>query len=260
MSQPNASIAQPTSFKARVRSTLGDNAYRIVSQAPRILRMIVKPSYELETAATPLLLKPGMVCFDIGGHYGLFSRFMSPLVGKTGRIYAFEPSALTCGVFRTVKRVCGLSNVEITQCAMADTPGELTLTIPIKAHGGLGTSLAHLGPALDRPGITETVEVKTLDNFVRERGITQCDFIKCDVEGAELLVIKGAAETIARFKPAMMFEIAAAHLKRHNHTVAEIEAVLRGYGYSFYLWRNNGFEPVDGLRDDNIFCLQTVPA
>ena len=254
MSQAQNPTMKPASFKSTLRTVLGDNAYRIVSQSPRILRMILNPSYEYETAATATFLKEGSVCFDVGGHYGLFSRFMSPLVGKTGQIYAFEPSSITCGVFKTVKRVCGLRNIHIENCALSDAPGSLTLTIPVKAHGGLGTSLAFLGTG---NGVNETVRVRTLDDFAQEHNLQRCDFIKCDVEGAEFMMLKGALKTITQFKPVLMFEVDAKHLTRNSHTIADIETVLRGLNYTFFLWKDGKFAPINEMLDkENVFCMQ----
>ena len=66
------------------------------------------------------------------------------------------------------------------------------------------TSFTHaINPGASRldPNGSETVKITTLDNYVREKNLPRVDFIKLDVEGAELDVLKGAATTIARFKP-----------------------------------------------------------
>jgi FkbM family methyltransferase len=143
-----------------------------------------------------------------------------------------------------------LRNVDVAQCALADAPGALTLTIPIKGHGGLGIALAHLGGTPDNErAVTETVAVRTLDGFMRETRIAACDFIKCDVEGAELLVLKGGLDAIARFKPAPLLEIEADYLKRRGHAIADVEALLREAGYAFYLWRGGSLQAAEGLHD-----------
>lgn len=134
---------------------------------------------------------------------------------------------------------------------MSDQQGALTLTTPIKEHGGLGIALSHLGVSRDRDGITETVQVRTLDDYVREKNIAACDFIKCDVEGAELLVLRGGRETLAKYHPILLMEIGSDYLSRHNHTVADVEAMLRELSYRrFFLWENNALLEVEGLQNE----------
>ena len=246
---PFPAISSPVSFKTVLRRSLGNSNYRMVTQTLRVLRFLWRPHYEPEIEALAQFIQPGMTCFDIGANYGHYSRVLSPMVGDTGAIYAFEPSSITCHGLRSVQRLLRWKNVHVTQCALADVPGELTLTIPIKSHGGLGIALAHLGKAIDRPGITETVTVETLDGFMARHDIHACDFIKCDVEGAELLVLRGGFHTITHFKPIMMLEIDATYLRRNNHTVEDVEALLKLHGYGFYLWDKGVLHRVDGLHD-----------
>lgn len=253
MNQPShqtaAATPQPKLKKNYMHRVLGDGAYRALTQTMRVGNFILHPHYEPEVAALPQCVKSGNVCFDIGANYGHYSRLMSPLVGEHGSIHAFEPSSMTCRGLRMVSRALGWRNVRINNLALADTPGELTLTIPIKAHGGLGIALAHLGTAIDRPGITETVSVTTLDSYVQERGLNGCDFIKCDVEGAEFMVLKGAVKTLEQYKPTLLLEIDATYLRRNSHSIADLETLLKALGYEFYVWNSNGLEKFDGLQD-----------
>ena len=186
------------SSKHLLRRAVGDTAYRTLTQTPRIANFLLRPNYEPEIYALPQLVPSNATCFDIGANYGLYSRVLSPMAGKAGKIYAFEPSRMTFRGLKMCTLMLGLKNVQIHQCAMSDGIGELTLTIPAKAHGGLGIALAHLGAAEDTGGTTEIVHVDTLDHFVNDHHITACDFIKCDVEGAELRVLQGGIETLTR--------------------------------------------------------------
>ena len=237
------------SSKYYLRRLLGDYKYRAITQTLRIANYILRPRYEPEVAALPLLVGSGDYCFDIGANYGHYSRLLSPLVGTSGHIYACEPSAITSAGLRMAKRLLRLRNVHIHQCALADVPGEMTLTIPIKEHGGLGIALAHLGPSLHREGITEVVRVRTLDEVMASHGIMRCDFIKCDVEGAELLVLRGGVGTIRQFKPTMLLEIDSSYLARHDHTLEEVQSFLRNEGYGFYGWDGAKLIAAAGLHN-----------
>lgn len=233
-----------------LRRRLGNSAYRFVTQTPRLMNFIWRPHYEPEAEALPQLVTAGMTCFDIGANYGHYSRLLSPIVGRSRSVYAFEPSSITCRGLRSACFLLGLRNVHIMQCALADAPGWLTLTIPIKAHGGLGVALAHLGgPADGGPGVTETVAVNALDGFVRERRVAACDFIQSDVEGAELLALKGGLDTIGRFKPALLLEVDASYLRRNYHTIGDLETLLRQQGYGIYVWDDGSLQGVESLQD-----------
>jgi hypothetical protein len=124
------------------------------------------------------------------------------------------------------------------------------LTIPIKEKRNFGTALAHLGsPLAGQQGITEYVGVTTIDNFMHANGVDRCDFIKCDVEGAEFLVLKGAANAISRCKPTILLEIVADFLSRTGHTTDDVEDFLTGHGYRFYVWNDGAMHPIARLAN-----------
>ncbi len=232
-----------------MRKALGDSTYRVLTQSPRLIRFILNPKYEPEVPFLKQFVKEGATCLDIGANYGFYTRALSPLAGNSGAVHSFEPSSITCGFLKLVKRVLGWRNVEIHQCALSDKPGELELTIPIKKHGGLGIALAHLGRSEGEEGISETVAVKTLDQFMDENNITKCDFIKCDVEGAEMLVLLGAEKTIAKYRPAMMFEVVDVFLKRNGHSIAQMNQWIHDHNYTIHTLENGVLIKVDGLVD-----------
>jgi len=247
-----AALTRSISRKTILRKTLGVSAYRVLTQSPRLIRFILNPKYEPEVPFLRQYVKEGMTCFDIGANYGFYARALSPLVGETGRVISFEPSSITCKFLKTVRRILGWRNVSIQHCALADKPGELELSIPVKKHGGLGIALAHLGPHQSgEEAIREIVAVKTLDDFMEEQNLTACDFIKCDVEGAEMLVLMGAEKTIAQYRPAMMIEVVEAFLARMGHSIAQMNAWLNARNYAIYVLKDGALAKVDGLVDMN---------
>jgi hypothetical protein len=92
-------------------------------------------------------------------------------------------------------------------------------------------------------------QVRTLDSFTAETG-TRVDFIKCDVEGAELLVFQGGIETIRRDKPVVLSEILRKWSAKFNYDPNEIFALFREIGYQVYT--AHGGKLVEfGLMDEN---------
>lgn len=145
----------------------------------------------------------GDIVFDIGAHLGLYTLLLSELVGKRGKVFAFEPNPeLLPSLTRTV---APLSNVELLRIALSDREGELSLFVPEDA------SMASLRNWTD--GIAGKVhevgcKMQVLDELVEKGELVLPHFIKCDVEGAELSVFRGAVNTLNRVDaPIILFEL-----------------------------------------------------
>jgi len=243
-------------YKSFTRSIIGDQVYRFTSQAVRFFRYVISPRYEDVSGFLEYYIKPGMTCFDVGACYGHYCRLLSGRVGRTGAIYAFEPSRMTFRFFLLARKIFGWKNVHVRNCALADRTGETILTTPEKAHGGFGIAISHINAGEDTSGLKETVTLNTLDNFVSEHAIDACDFIKCDIEGAEMLFLQGARNTIQKFLPAIIMEINGEYLQRNNHGWSGIQETLGGMGYKFYLFKNRKLAPVPDLRvPETYICL-----
>ena len=70
-----------------------------------------------------------------------------------------------------------------------------------------------------------------MDDYVREHKLQSIDLIKCDVEGAELLVLQGAQHALRAFKPVLILEVSELWVKRYGYTVAELWAFLQALDY-----------------------------
>jgi FkbM family methyltransferase len=239
-----------------IRALLGDELYRRLTQLPRVLRIALRPKPPKETAALPLLVGPGAIAFDIGANYGQYVRVLAPLVGAYGAVHAFEPSAITLSGLRLMARLLRWRNVQFHALALANEIGNRQLHIPVKDSGHLGIGLAHLATGQAGPGIRETVQVTTLDRFVEEHGIRRCDLIKCDVEGAELLVLQGGRRTLERLRPTLILEVKAAQLARFGNSVGELETLLRELNYDFYVWRGGRLESITMLDESPNFIFR----
>ena len=121
---------------------------------------------------------------------GLLTRLFCRQVGKNGRVFAFEPDPLTFQFLEFNTRSFG--NKELTQCAVSDNHEPALLHLNFMS--GAGNSL------LNRSQSTESVPVTciSLDEFLKQHGNPVVDVIKIDVEGAELSVLRGMRQTMAR--------------------------------------------------------------
>lgn len=140
------------------------------------------------------VVMPGDVAFDIGANIGLHTVLLSQLVGGHGKVCAFEPNAEMLPTLR--RTVEGLGNATLFAYALADKTAESDLFVPEDA------SMASLADWTDGrlPDKARklTCEQRRLDDLIVSGVVPQPDFIKCDVEGAELMVFRGAREALNR--------------------------------------------------------------
>lgn len=136
-------------------------------------------------------VKPGMSCIDVGANIGYFTLLLSDLVGEQGFVEAFEPQPRLCELLQRSISVNGFGRkAQVLQYAVSDVAGSGTLTEHPRLMGS--ASLASMSglPDISR----RQVKVVTLDGLVpRERPI---DFVKIDVQGYELRVLRGMKQLI----------------------------------------------------------------
>jgi FkbM family methyltransferase len=172
--------------------------YLDVAESPMMLARALG-NYEVEKlAAVRHFLKAGQTFIDVGVNKGDFSLVAARMVGANGRVLAFEPEPTNCHWIEKSIGLNGYTNVQLFPIALSDRSGTADLYLGQKS--GWHSLLA--GHA-DRDCGTITVATRTLDEMVGEqRHDSRVDLIKIDVEGAELLVLRGAVDTL-RNNPAV---------------------------------------------------------
>jgi len=184
-----------------------------------------------ETLLLPALLGPGDTCVDVGAHWGYFSLLAAARVGATGRVLAVEADPR---VFATLERTLALNpslNVETIQVAAAAEPGTLVLN-GFDEHGdNWGISSIATGQG----GTAFSVQSAPLDVLLERRGVTEVSLLKMDIEGAEVLALRGADRLLSERRiRALLLELHPPQIAALNGSVAEIVASLRERGY--HLW------------------------
>ena len=226
-----------------------------------ISRNLSNAKFEPEVAILRKFLSPGNICIDIGGAYGRYAYPMSKIVSSEGKIYSFEPGSYSFRVISCVKRFHNLKNVVIIKKALSDKEGEIRLFSPLKKSGKVGPSLAFIDGKDHADAVSETVAMTTLDEFIRQSDISRVDFIKCDTEGSELFIYRGAAKTIERFHPVILSEVDDGNLKRYGLSAKEMEEFFKSRNYSFAAFRNGALKPVDHLNESgNYFFFHNSAA
>lgn len=160
----------------------------------------------------------GKIIFDIGAHIGYHSIYFSKLVGKNGKIFAFEPHLKNIERFKLIleKNKNGLDNISVYDFAISDKVGteEFNLNEDIESGRSSGNFIGHADTFWNRSVYLEKgfnkISVKTysVDSLKDNLGINILpDIIKIDVEGAEYLVLLGARQILKIKKPILFIEI-----------------------------------------------------
>jgi FkbM family methyltransferase len=184
------------------------------------------PDYErLLSRAYRRFLRPGQVVFDVGAHAGLHLEQFLGLVGPSGHVIAFEPIPELAADL--VDKYRDSSIVEIRNIALGDKPGRSGFLI---LHKALGMSGFRQRAGSGDQGAEEiTVEVDTLDHQAAELG--RLDYIKIDIEGAEISCLRGARQTVNRHRPLISVEYGMPGYSMFGNTAMTLFEWARECGY-----------------------------
>jgi FkbM family methyltransferase len=215
-------------FSIRV-SHWGDIAEILYVQ--RIL-LPFKKSFEYSTfKLSASHIKKNDVIIDVGANIGLLSIFYSKLVGTGGRVFSFEPGSPTFNVLLDNIKNNRSENITSFHCAVSDKESEVMMDGP-KNESGQGDAYKYMLPMDQSPENRKNI-VKSypLDSFDEIMQLPAVNFIKIDVEGAELLVLKGAEKLIRKFRPLIIFEMSGEWTQRFNYKPYEVFVLLNSYEY-----------------------------
>lgn len=174
------------------------------------------------------ILRPGDRAIDIGAHTGRHTLPMLACVDPGGEVWAFEPIPWISNLLESQISGSGRSHMaKRFEMALADRPhhADFELVNENPAYSGLRER------NYDTP-VTRTriqVEVETLDRLLSK--VEHMRFIKIDCEGAELLALRGAVDSIARFQPYISIESGDASLTHYPYTSADLYDFLHALDY-----------------------------
>ena len=165
------------------------------------------------------------VYLDVGANVGLLTLAMREWAGPTARIYAVEPNP---HAFELMGRVLGLNRLNPAgtwALAISDYCGTAKFQVSHRDSLGVMSSLKCNDP------FASEVEVPcmTIDALCQQWD--RLDYIKVDVEGAEILVLTGAQVTLARLRPVVQVEVHGPFLGAFGHSVGQLFDLMSGLGY-----------------------------
>ncbi len=196
------------------------------------------------------LIQPSDLVVEIGGHIGYVSQYFSQLVGARGLVYVFEPGENNLPYLR--QNTERFPNIRIVPKAVSDRDG-LTSFYLDDLTGQNNSILpdyrvfsANQKLAFTQSSLTKTqVESVKLDTFISQHALSP-NFVKIDIEGAELFALKGMESTLTLAKAALMVEI--------TNNCDEVAEFLSSFGYVLldaHCKKRKSHSEVRG----NTFCL-----
>jgi len=185
-------------------------------------------------------LKEGDVVLDCGAHHGLYTLIASRAVGETGRVYSFEPDDRNYSILAGNVKRNGLRNVVLVRAGVWKDDGFVSFegSVDHSYHVSFNPESA-LGNA-------RAIRVVSLKSFFESEGLSRIDFVKMDIEGAEIEAIGGALDFLSRH-PAS-FAIASYHIRDGKPTCFALEEMFGKAGYDAWTEENSAGEKITHAR------------
>jgi len=175
------------------------------------------------------LVEEGQTVVDLGAHVGYFTLLAAARVGKTGKVFAFEPEPPIYSLLVKNVEVNGYENVIPVKKAVSNETGVTKLFLPKTECGG-STIFNPKGGGKSVP-----VDVVTLDEFFRDRE-TPIHLVKMDIEGAEMAALEGMANIIERNDNLKVItEFLPGMLIRDGVSPTGFLDIIEDYGFRIYI-------------------------
>ena len=208
------------------------------------------------------LLSEGMVFVDVGAHVGQYTLLASKEVGPSGHVYSFEPHPRNFDALSHNVLLNRFTNVSLFNAALADSAAESQLFVNATDAGGKNRGTHSLRVQKDwSQSVTIPIKTMLLDEALRD--VARLDVMKIDVEGAELLVLKGAQQLLARFKPIIAFESAEDSTTSFGHRTTDVKTFLANRGYGLFKLspdHRTRLEPTLATQGDHFATIVALPS
>ena len=191
----------------------------------------------------PQLVGHGATAIDIGANLGYYTRPLADIVGNDGRVYAVEPVPV---IFEVLKRnVAGCKNVTLLNYALGSEERTIEMandSVAAAGYFGTGRNFVSDGE-LSGEAIKFTAEMRRGSELFAE--LERVDFIKCDIEGYERVVIPEMRAIIERHHPTVLIET-------DGETRQEIIEMFEQMGYRAYMLEDGKEVTLDAASDKDI--------
>jgi FkbM family methyltransferase len=171
-------------------------------------------------------LGSGQVAIDLGSYSGLTSIAFSKAVGPLGKVVALEPDPINFAACKANLaqhwRTTGLDNVSLLNAAVSARKGSMLFS----SEGNMGSAAAEI--VGDKRGVLTEVESLGLSDIASLNRLTRVDFVKVDIEGGEVPVLRGSEAFFREFRPRVIVE---PHFVGGVLSDRVVHEILSSYGY-----------------------------
>lgn len=212
----------------------------------------------LETSFIARFIKEGAIVVDIGANFGWYTTHAADQVGEFGKVHSFEPIPETFELLKSnIERNGFAERVVVNNAAVGAANERATFHIPIRM--GAGSPFASLKKQTWGRYREINVNVRVLDDYLNDAGVEQVEFLKCDVEGAEMLVLQGLSKflTNGRVK-LLMLELVERSLEKFGYSRKAVLELMQSSGYRAFILGVDGHKifcekPADMVRQNVFF-------
>src|SRR3989344_2958651 len=197
----------------------------------------------------PLLLQlvdKGDSFFDIGANIGWVSISVAKII-KNVAVFAFEPVCSTYDFLRDNIKLNNVKNIKTYNFGFAEEEKEFTFYFNPNDSGSASLANTSMNDEVQQI----TCIFKTLDNFIKSSK-AKIDFIKCDVEGSEILVFKGGLKAIEKSKPIIFAEMLRKWTVKFHYTPNDTIGLLKKIGYNCYTASGETLTPFFAMDEKTI--------
>ena len=206
---------------------------------------------EYESRELDVLLEAArraQIVFDVGANVGWYTLNIARAIARRGgHVYAFEPIPRTFGVLQHNVRLNALQScTTLSRLGLGERAETVQFYLP-RVTGSVAASMQPL--FADQENEQVTAQVVRLDDFIAERRIKRLDLLKCDIEGGELFMLRGALESIRRFRPVIFLELLRKWSRIHGYHPNAVISLLATEGYRCSAITPDGLELVTEIDD-----------
>jgi FkbM family methyltransferase len=197
----------------------------------------------------------GLVIYDVGAFHGILTLFFA---ARGARVVAYEPNDVNHARLIENIRLNNLKNVTVRKLAIGSQARSGTLLYDPSMAGGGSLRGGSLN-ADAKAGVSQYVQITTLDDDIAAASLPAPDLIKIDIEGWELAALEGARATLDAHHPRLFLEIHGETLRQKRQKASEIVAFLCDAGYTDILHVESGVAITPGdetvAAEGHLYCL-----
>ena len=194
-------------MKTRLIGALGEKPVAYVQALRFIYILLARPNPDPEVSLLPALVRQGDTTIDVGANGANWTYWLCRSVGKTGFVYAFEADPYYARATDLAIRIMRLKGVRLFPFGLSDSDEEVPLRVT-DVYGQRLSGLSHIDKKAEPGRGVNVVPLKRLDSLIKDNPqLISTKLIKCDVEGYELFVFRGAVELVERSRPFVILEV-----------------------------------------------------